>query len=90
MAPIEFEDPPRAHPGVPSPITDDDRATLIEHTRRWAVVHTTGIQNANKLARAIRESQGVWAGHTWEATVRRNPDRKTAKVYARHITPAQE
>jgi putative phage-type endonuclease len=68
----------------------EDRAQLIEHTGQWAVVHTTTSGNAYNLARRIRTSSGPWAGHTWEAVTRRNPDRTTAKVYARHIAPAQE
>jgi hypothetical protein len=90
MPPLKFEDPPPAPSGVKGAVTHEDRAQLIEHTGQWAVVHTTTSGNAYNLARRIRTSSGPWAGHTWEAVTRRNPDRTTAKVYARHIAPAQE
>jgi len=86
--PITFEDPPHNRPGPRSTITNQDRATLIEHTGEWAVIWTGSVNRCYQLARQIRTSHDEWAGHTWEAVTRRNPDR-TAKVYARHITPTE-
>jgi hypothetical protein len=90
MPPLTFEDPPPAKRGPYSAITDADRTALRKRSGQWALIYTGGPAYAYKLASLIRKSERDWAGHTWEAVTRRQPDRKTAKVYARHIAPAQE
>jgi hypothetical protein len=88
--PLTFEDPPPAPYGVPGAVTDEDRAALIAETGEWAVVYTGPNGTAYNLARTIRTSKGRWSGHTWDAVTRRQPDRKTAKVYARHIAALEK
>jgi hypothetical protein len=89
--PLKFEPPPppRFGPAIRQ-IPEDAPAELIAHTGEWAVVWTGASGTAYNVASGIRRSTGRWRGHTWEAVVRRQPDRKTAKVYARHIAALEK
>jgi hypothetical protein len=90
-----FEDPPAPRSRATTRaraqfINPDDLATLTQHTGRWARIYQGHNSACYGIARSARAGYGIWAGHNWEAVVARNDDNTTAKLYLRHIAPAQE